>query len=327
MSVIYRSIITSKFRTENLLNFYNSVGDSDGQHGIYAAFGREESWADNESDPRFAPPYPDDTEEGLADIWNRMIGATKIPQELLRPVYPRDDWGDDRYENPEIFKIGDIMVTNTNPYNRTEIGTGWMVYRCVDVPETGQCSITSLLTKGECLGVGGVWTPSSRALLPFGRSDGVDMKDGYIWEYLYTIPPDVAINECTNEHIVIPTPQELINNPSRWGYEDVLTWYPDRYDLIYRMKCNTLRFRAYFDSTFYREASMIGNKGFRQLFIVLNPILKKTNESDPDIRATGNNYLKKDLNLHSGEIIYMENRQPIIRSRDQTEEFNVVFEF
>ena len=28
-SVIYRAIVTSKFRTEKMLNFYNSVGDGD----------------------------------------------------------------------------------------------------------------------------------------------------------------------------------------------------------------------------------------------------------------------------------------------------------
>ena len=153
------------------------------------------------------------------------------------------------------------------------------------------------------------------------------MKDGYIWEYLYTIPPDVAINECTNEYIVIPTPEELIANPSRWGYEHVLKWYPDRYDLIYRMKCNTMRFRAYFDSTFFREASMIGNTGFRQVCVMTNPLLKKDKGSDPDRKATANDYLKSELDLHSGELMYMENRQPIIRSRDQTEELNVIFAF
>lgn len=327
MSVIYRSIITSKFRTENLLSFYNAVGDSDSQYSIYAGFGRAEPWADNETDPKFAPPYPNDSIEGQADSWNRLIGITKIPQSQLRPVYPRDDWGDIRYENPEIFKIGDIMVTNSAPYNLTERGTGWMVYQCVDVPEAGQCSITSLLTKKDCLNVGGEWTPSHNALIPFGRSDGVDMQDGYIWEYLYTIPPDVAINECTNEYIVIPTPQELIDNPARWGYEDVLKWYPDRYDLIYRMRCNTLRFRAYFDSTFFQAASMIGNTGFRQMCIMVNPMEKKDHPSDGDVKCRSDNYLKSELDLHSGEIIYMENRQPIIRSRDQTEELNVVFQF
>lgn len=327
MSVIYRSIITSKFRTENLLNFYNSIGDPEGKHTIYASFGRSERWAENETEPNFAPPYPDDSTPGISDMWSRMLGLVKIQQEMLRPVVPRDDWGDQRFSDPFTFHIGDIVVTNSAPYNRTEIGSGWFVYRCVDVPDVGSCSIKAITEKAKCLAVGGSWTPSRQSLLPVGKSDAVDMKDGYLWEYMYMIPPDVAINECTNEHIIIPTPQELMANPVRWGYEHVLRWYPAKYDLIYRMRCNTMRFRAYIDSIYFQDASRIGNEGFRQMSVVLDPILRKASPNDKDVKATARNYLPAQLERHSGEMIYMENRQPIIRSRDQTEEFNLVFEF
>ena len=134
MSVIYRSIITSKFRTENLLNFYNSIGDPDGKHTIYASFGRSERWAENETEPNFAPPYPDDSTPGISDVWSRMLGLVKIQQEMLRPVVPRDDWGDQRFSDPFTFHIGDIVVTNSAPYNRTEIGSGWFVYRSGHAP-------------------------------------------------------------------------------------------------------------------------------------------------------------------------------------------------
>lgn len=327
MSIIYRSIVTNEFRVKNLLNFYDMVGDAPDQNTIYAYFGRAESWADNESDPKFAPPYPVDDIQGYSDVWSRMLGCVKIQKEMLRPVVPRRDWGDQRYENPFTFQINDIVVTNTAPYNRTEIGSGWMVYRCVDVPDSGQCSITSISEKGECLSVGGEWTPSIESLLPVGRSDAIDMQDGYKWEYLYTIPADVAINECTNEYIVIPTPEELAENVEKWGYEHVLSWYPNDYNLIYRMNCNTLRFRSYFDSVNFQAASKIGNTGFRQLGIVVNPFLRKENPNDPNVKATGSTYHPFELERHSGMIIYMENRQPVIRSRDQTEEFNVVFSF
>lgn len=327
MSVIYRSIITSKFRTENLLNFYNSVGDAADKHTIYASFGRSEKWADNESDPNFAPPYPDDSTAGISDTWSRMLGVVKIQQEMLRPVVNRDDWGDQRFSNPFTFHIGDIVVTNSAPYNRTEIGSGWFVYRCVDVPDVGACSIDSIKEKAKCLNVGGTWTPSRQSLLPIGKSDAVDMKDGYLWEYMYMIPPDVAINECTTDHIVIPTPAEVQANPTRWGYDHVLKWYPNKFDLIYRMRCNTMRFRAYIDSLKFPEASRVGNSGFRQLSIMLDPIKLKAKPNDPDVKAIDQSYLPSQLERHSGEMIYQENRQPIIRSRDQTEEFNVVFQF
>lgn len=327
MTVIYRARITNDFKVGNLLNFYEMVGDAPNKNTLYAYFGRSESWSDNESDPNFAPPFPDDTVEGYSDIWARMLGAVKIQKEMLQPVIPRRDWGDQRYANPFTFHINDIVVTNSAPYNRTEIGTGWMVYRCVDVPDTGVCSIGGIGDKDSCLNVGGQWTPSNDSLLPVGRSDGVDMGDGYRWEYLYTIPSDVAINDCTNEYIVIPTPDELKADVSRWGYEHVLTWYPEDYELIYRMRCNTLRFRSYFDSINFPVASRIGNTGFRQMGIITNPFLAKVNPSDPNVKATASVYGTSGLERHSGTCIYMENRQPVIRSRDQTEEFNVIFSF
>ncbi|QAY01304.1 baseplate wedge subunit [Aeromonas phage ZPAH1] len=327
MSVIYRAKVTSDFRVANLLNFYNAIGDDVSKNTLYAYFGRKDAWADNESDPKFAPPYPDDTTEGFSDVWARMLGAVKIQKEMIRPVVPRRDWGDQRYTNPQTFHVGDIVVTNTAPYNRSEIGSGWIVYRCVDVPSDGLCSIESVITKEECLKIGEQWTPSIKSILPIGKSDGVDMKDGYIWEYLYTIPSDVAINDCSNEYIVVPTPDDLKDNPSVWGYQNVLSWYPNDYNLLNRIKCDTLRFRAYFDSYSFPASSKIGNTGFRQMGLVCNPLLVKAEPSDPDVKATELTYTPDQLERHSGNIIYMDNRQPVIRSRDQTEEFNVVFQF
>ncbi|MGZ7269020.1 hypothetical protein ACXWOZ_09610, partial [Streptococcus pyogenes] len=72
------------------------------------------------------------------------------------------------------------------------------------------------------------------AFPPRGRGDAtndnkVDMKDGYLWEYLYEIPPDVSINRCTNEYIVVPWPDEVKEDPARWGYNDNLEWEHDAF--------------------------------------------------------------------------------------------------
>ncbi|ALY07197.1 baseplate wedge subunit [Vibrio phage vB_VmeM-32] len=327
MTIIYRSRITSSFRTENMLNFYSMVGDDSDLNSYYVTFGRDESWSDNEFDPNFAPPYPDDNVAGQADMWTRMLGAVKVPKEMLKPVFSRRDWGNASQPNPFTFKIGDIVVVNSAPYNRTSLGDGWLIYKCVDVPNDGLCSITSLINKKDCMEQGGVWTPSILSILPRGKSDAVDMEDGYLWEYLYTIPTDVAINECTKDYIIVPTPDELLNDKKKWGYDNVLEWYPNRYDLPHRMNCNTLRFRAFMDSIYFPSASKIGNNGFRQISVLKNPLERKNHPSDDDVKLTKGNVLPSEIETHSGEMIYMENRQPIIRALDQTEEINIVFQF
>lgn len=332
-SVIYRAIVTSKFRTEKMYNFYQTTGDGDDKNSLYVTFGRSIPWADNESEVGFAPPYPSDNTNGVVDMWTNMIGAVKVLPSMLDAITPRKDWGDIDYPNPKNFQIGDIVVSNSAPYNRTDVGAGWMVYRCVDVPNTGICSITDIKTKNECIMLGGKWTSSYESVYPpAGRGDTVgstqvDTGDGYLWEFLYEIPPDVSINRCTNEYIVVPWPEEVADDPERWGYAINLTWQPDDYNVIFRVKANTIRFKAYLDSVYFPQASLPGNTGFRQLSIIVNPLEKKIKATDPNVKAEELYYNVIDMERQSGEMIYMENRQPIIRAMDQSEEVSIIFEF
>lgn len=322
--IAYRARILSNFRTKKMLDFYDSIGEE--KDSIYIMFGRGEPWSENENDPGFAPPYPLDSSDGVSDFWFNAQGVLKVKKSMLDAVIPRRDWGDVRYPNPRLFDIGDIVVTNTAPYNKTDTGVGWMVYRVIDIPNDGTCSIEDVEEKNLCIGMGGVWTPSYESSIPPRRKvDGektevAETEDGYVWEYLYTIPPDVSINRCTNEYIVVPMPEELSEDPGKWGFEHNLS-YRETYNLAYRIKSYTMRFRAYLDSVYFPEASLPGNKGFRQLSLVLSP-----KETDGTI-AQKETYNLDELELHSGEMIYIENRPPIIRSMDQTEEVNILFEF
>ena len=332
MTTIYRSIITSRFKTQNLLHFYNMVGDEGSptpdSNRVYLSLGREQKWADNESDVGFAPPYPIDTTDGVVDVWTNMIGLVKIKKELFDAVIPRRDYGDVRYDRPFNFYIGDIVVVNTAPFNATEPGKGMLVYRCVDIPSDGACSISAIDNKIECLKLGGVWESShGSSFAPIGTGDAIDMKDGYLWEYLYEIPADVSINRVTNEHIVVPFPQDIQLDPARWGMNNVLQSDPDRYDLVFRVKCNTLRFKAYLDSVYFPENSLPGNTGFRQMSVIMNPLEKRPLPSSQDVLCDKESYKRKELEDHTGEMIYIENRQPIIRALDQVEEVSLMFEF
>jgi hypothetical protein len=88
-----------------------------------------------------------------------------------------------------------------------------------------------------------------------------------------------------------------------------------------------MRFKAFFDSVHFPNASVLGNKGFRQLSMIVNPFEAKAKPTDPNVKAEKENYSANQLFRHSGEMVYIENRQPIVRSMDQTEEINIIFEF
>lgn len=326
MTTKYRARILSSFRTKKLLDFYNNIGEADDQTSAYILFGRNFPWSEMENEVGFAPPYPADNTDGVSEFWYNALGALKINKSMLDSVLPRRDWGDIRYPNPRIFQIGDIVVTNSAPYNQTNIGDGWMIYRVTDVPNEGVCTINELTNKVECIQMGGEWTPSYESVTPPRRRvDGeqgelYETEDGYVWEYLYTIPPDVSINRCSNEYIVVPMPVELKEDPTKWGYENNITWN-ETYELIYKIKSVTMRFRAYLDSVYFPETALPGNGGFRQLAIVLDPIEKNGDKANKEA------YQIPELELHSGEMVYTENRPPIVRSLDQTEEVNILFIF
>jgi len=306
------------------------MGDGQDQNTLYLAFGMSEKWSDREEDVGFAPPYPMDDNEGISTVWQNIEGILRVDKNLIDPVIPRRDWGDTKYSDPTIFRIGDIIVTNTARFNKTEDIGGWVVYRCIDVPEEGACSIDEFTDKETCINVGGVWTPSRHSIFPpSGRGDAESMgvyPDGYVWEYLYTIPTDVAVDRCTNELLVVPTPSELRENPSRWGYQDRITYEHEEYDLIYRVKVVSLRFRAYLDAIYFPESALPSNKGFRQISLILNPLEAKKTPQDKNVRAKGETYTKSQLLRSSGEMIYIENRPPIYRSLDQEEQINIIFE-
>lgn len=322
----YRQIVTQKFRTQNLVNFINKVGDGADKNQIYLTWGRTTSWQERETEFDFAPPMPIDNTTGVVDLWNHMIGIIKIPIQYFDAVIPRRDWGDSRYASQKTFYINDIIVTNTGIFNQIAPGEGYKVYRCVDVPDEGECSIDIATDKITCSKYGGKWTPKYEQIYPpRGNGDAIDMEDGYKWEYLYQIPIDVVVNRVTNEYIVVPMPDELTRNPAKWGYKDVLSWDQDN-QLVFRTKCNTLRFKAYMDQIYFPETTLPGNTGFRQLGLIMNPELKNSTSVKP-VKATNTQYYKKDLLEHQGELLYIENRTPIIRQNDQTEEIQIFFKF
>ena len=322
----YRQIITSKFRTQNLVNFMNKVGDSADKNQIYLSFGKEQSWSDRETEQDFSPPMPLDNTAGIVDVWNNMVGIIKIPEAYFDAVIPRKDWGDQRYATSKTFYINDIIAVNTGIFNQVAPGEGIKVYRCVDVPAEGECSIDIATDKITCSKFGGKWTPKYEQIYaPRGTGDAIDMEDGYKWEYLYQIPVDVVVNRVTNEYLVVPMPDELQKNPEKWGYKNVLSWDSDN-QLVFRTKCNTLRFKAYMDSIYFPETTLPGNTGFRQLGLIMNPEMKEQSSKNK-VKATGNSHRKDDLLQHSGELLYIENRTPIIRQMDQTEEVQIFFKF
>lgn len=340
MAKIYRSTITTEYRVNNLMNFYNQVGDADDKNTIYLMFGRDEAWSDREDEINFAPPYPNDSPDGQADVWSRSLGFVKIPKSQLRPVLPRRDWGDANLPDPLRFTLGDIVTVNTIPANsHPSAYAGYMVYRCVEVPEEdpnnpairGVCSIATITSRDDCIAVGGTWTapasPGNQENIPHGNGDAVDTNDGYKWQYLYTIPPSEVLTSVTAEYIVCPFPDDVINNRDEWGLGDSIIYDNTIDTTIFTTGATRLRFRAKLSGSDFVHLFGPGNNGYRQLSVVINPVEARELGESEDTKAINDLYNPHEIQLGVGEIIYMENRQPIRKTIDQVEEFNMIFLF
>lgn len=328
----YRVLETTSLRTSKLINYIENVGDSDLSTTLFLTFGRDKPWSTRENEPNYVPPYPTESLEYIGTVWRDILGFLKIRREWIDAVYPRKDWGDVEYADSRTFNIGDIVVANNNSYNRTDDEIGWTVYKLIDVPVEGACSIDGIYNKGECMLEGGTWTPSHESTKPpQGRGNAETVgtfDDGYVWEYLYTIPLDVAVNRCTNEYIVVPLPNLLKANPERWGYEDHITQEHNDYDLVYRMGVTKIMFKAYLDSVYFPETALPNrSNSFRQISIIQNPLLRKNSVHDKDKKATGNYYKPDDMMRGSGQMQLIQNSPPIKRSLDQTEEITIIFDF
>lgn len=322
------------------MNFYENIGDDEDKNTIYLMFGRDDPWSEREDEINFAPPYPNDRPDGKADVWARALGLIKIPKSHLRPVLPRKDWGDPDLNNSLRFTFGDIVTVNTMSINSHPSAlNGYMVYRCVDIPETdpnnpnirGLCTISTVTNKSDCVAVGGDWqaprSPGNPENVPHGTGNAIETGDGYIWEYLYTIPPSEVLTNVTKEYIVCPFPADIVNDRVGWGLDQNIAFNVHHDDTIFNVGAVHLRFRAKLAGSDFIHLFGPGNQGYRQLSLVQNPLLVREEGDLTDIKATDVRYHPHEVQAGTGQIIYMENRQPIRKTIDQVEEFNLIYGF
>ncbi|URC15360.1 baseplate wedge subunit [Paraglaciecola Antarctic GD virus 1] len=323
---VFRSLVTSEFRTDNLLNFYRRVGDSPNDNSLYLMFGKNTSWSANEDLPSFTPPLPNDSKAGQAQVWQNALGFSKIPRTDLVPSIPRNDW-----ESGEIYSTGSIVITNSISTNLPSIApNGYPVFKCIKQPDDvgeGTCSISpeTYNTKSLCLNNGGAWTSQAATALPEGSGSSIDGGDGYLWQYLYTIPASQISSNTSNDFIPVPTPEELELDPVQYGLQDVSS-LDDQFRLIYEVKCTTLIFTDRLGSEILGRLG-VSSETYRQISLIINPLLVKEFIVNPDVKAFEEFYLSEDIISEAGEMIYMENRQPITKTVGQAEELRIVMTF
>jgi hypothetical protein len=335
------AIVTSKFRTQNLMVFidqFKTTGNVATDNYLYLGFGRSDAWADdaqgnNESSGQFTLPDPLDEDE--SQYWADIVGAKRIQNDDISPVLPRIDWnvgdtlafdGDTANGIVGIAEPARSFVSKTG-YHSIVMNSEYRVYQCVGEPATGKCYVTGIYDTGVAgsravceATTGGLWLPTGASEEPIGKTgDGaglvaqdISTSDSYIWKFLYKLELNDIINSTTNDWMPVITGTAVLSGSEQMDFGDEFA--------IFTAKCHHGLIHVRLETS----DNFPENDDFRQIGLLRNPEL-----SGGGTRAQGSVYAAavSQMQADSGQLIYLENRRAITRASDQIEDLKLVVEF
>lgn len=190
------AIITDKFRILNASSFVDSVSDSSNSYYVFVGlsnptvsggFGRSSTWETN-------VPNPIDSIDYLNHYQSTILYGKKITSTNIRRVIRRIDWiSGQAYEmyRPDYSVInaspttGSMRLYDANYY---VINSDYRVYICIDNGSSG------IKTTGN----------ASQVEPTFTDLEPTKLDDGYVWKYLYSIPPSDIVKFDSTEYITVP---------------------------------------------------------------------------------------------------------------------------
>ena len=196
------AIVTDQFRILNANNFVESVENTNNSYYVFlglpnptgaptlAGYGRTSDWDS-------ATPAPTDSFAYRSHAGDTMMFGKKISSANIRRIIRRVDWtAGSRYE---IYR-DDYSVENPSPLTQANrlydanyyvLNSDFKVYVCIDNGSTGANPLGNV-SQDE---------PTFTDLEP---SKAGNSGDGYLWKYLFTVPPSDIIKFDSTEFITVP---------------------------------------------------------------------------------------------------------------------------
>jgi hypothetical protein len=338
------AIVTSKFRTQNLMVFIDqfvATGAVD-DNFLYLGFGRSQQWPDDnqgndESSGNFTLPDPLDEDEPT--YWADIVGAKRIQNDDISPVLPRIDWdkgdpyifdGDADNGIDGIPEPGRSFVSKIG-YHSSVMNSEYRVYRCVGEPATGKCYVGGVFDGGTAVSratceatLGGLWLPTGATEEPSGFtgdvtgqvSQDITTADSYVWEFLYKLELNDIINSTTNDWMPVIFGDAVTAVSEQFTFGDI--------DAIFNAKCHHGLIHVRLETS----DGFPDNDDFRQIGLLRNPELDAA-ANGVGVKAQSAVYPDATASLEedTGQLIYLENRRAITRAPDQIEDLKLVVEF
>ena len=192
------AIVTDQFRILNANNFVDSVESTNNSYYVFVGlsnptgvgYGRTSDWSTN-------TPAPIDTFSNNKHTGDTMMYGKKITSANIRRIIRKIDWvSGTRYE---MYR-DDYSITNPSPLTRASrlyqtnyyvMNSDYRVYICIENGSSGSLP-TGNVSQDE---------PTFTDLEP---SRAGDSGDGYIWKYLFRVPPSDIIKFDSTEYITVP---------------------------------------------------------------------------------------------------------------------------
>ena len=196
------AIITDQIRILNAKNFVSDVKSE--TKAFYSFIGLpnatefKEDWDSN-------PPNPRDSFNEQNDYWDTMIALKKIIPSDVRQIIRNVSW-----ESGSVYDMyrHDITIDNPSPQSgRTSLYSS-NYYVITDEYKVYICLYNGASPENNFLGEQSRDKPTFIDLEPRAAGD-----DGYVWKYLYTVPPSDIIKFDSVNYVSVPSDWESVNSP------------------------------------------------------------------------------------------------------------------
>jgi hypothetical protein len=208
------ALVTDQFRILNTNNFINSFEETSNSYYVVVGlpnpndpgFARNPQWDGPEVVGTGVVPNPVDNQEYLSQYRNVSLFGKKVNSSNVRRVIRRIDWV--RGTKYDMYRH-DYSTSNLSPItgrsrlydsNYYVINSDYRVYICLNNGSSGS-NPTGNASQDE---------PSFIDLEP---SKAGESGDGYVWKYLFTVPPGDIVKFDSTEFITLPNDWEFSNDP------------------------------------------------------------------------------------------------------------------
>jgi len=193
------ALVTDQFRILNANNFIDTIKDSSNSYYVFlglsnpsenVGFGRTTDWNTN-------TPSPVDNFNNNSHLLDTAIFGKKITELNVRRLIRRIDWTQGtRYE---MYRH-DYSLTSPSPITQSSrlydanyyvMNSNYNVYICIDNGSSG------INTNGNA-------SQDEPTFTDLEPSRAGESGDGYIWKYLFTVPPSDIVKFDSTDYISVP---------------------------------------------------------------------------------------------------------------------------